>query len=70
MKTILRIYRNNRPDHFYKYTIFQDNKVIGETNSKEEIKIMLDLNGMKMYRFLGCGSNGDEINRYYMCFYN
>ena len=50
MKTILRIYRNNRPDHLYKYTLVIDNKVV-ETNSKEEIKIILDLNGMKMYLF-------------------
>ena len=69
MKTILRIYRNNRPDHLYKYTLVIDNKVV-ETNSKEEIKIMLDLNGMKMYHFLGFGGYDDSKNRFYVCFYN
>ncbi len=69
MKTILRVYRNNRPDHLYKYTLVLDNKVV-ETNSKEEIKIMLDLNGMKMYHFLGFGGYDDSKNRFYVCFYN
>ena len=69
MKTILRIYRNNRPDHLYKYTLVLDNKVV-MTNSKEEIKIMLDLNGMKMYHFLGFGGYDDSKNRFYVCFYN
>ena len=69
MKTILSIYRSNRPDHLYKYTLVLDNKVV-ETNSKEEIKILLDLNGMKMYRFLGFGGYDDSKNRFYVCFYN
>ena len=69
MKTILRIYRSNRPDHLYKYTLVLDNKVV-ETNSKEEIKIMLDLNGMKMYHFLGFGGYDDNKKRFYVCFYN
>ena len=69
MKTILRIYRNNRTDHLYKYTLVIDNKVV-ETNSKEEIKIILDLNGMKMYHFLGFGGYDDNKNRFYVCFYN
>ena len=69
MKTILRIYRNNRPDHLYKYTLVIDNKVV-ETNSKEEIKIILDLNGMKMYHFLGFGGYDDSKTRFYVCFYN
>ena len=69
MKTILRINRNNRPDHLYKYTLVLYNKVV-ETNSKEEIKIILDLNGMKMYHFLGFGGYDDSKNRFYVCFYN
>lgn len=69
MKTILRIYRNNRPDHLYKYTLVLDNKVV-MTNSKEEIKILIDLNGMKMYHFLGFGGYDDSKNRFYVIFYN
>ena len=69
MKNILRIYRNNRPDHLYKYTLVIDNKVV-MTNSKEEIKILIDLNGMKMYHFLGFGGYDDSKNRFYVIFYN
>lgn len=69
MKNILRIYRNNRPDHLYKYTLVLDNKVV-MTNSKEEIKILIDLNGMKMYHFLGFGGYDDSKNRFYVIFYN
>ena len=71
MKTILRIYRNNRPDHLYKYTLYLDDRsVMITTNSKEEIKIILDLCGMKMVHFHGIGGNYYNVNRYYVCFYN
>lgn len=69
MKAFLRIYKNVRPVHWYKYMLNLNNKTI-MTNSKEEIKMLLDLNGKKMYRFCGLGENSDHTNLYYTCYYN
>lgn len=71
MKTILMIYKNNRPFYWAKYTLYLDDRsVMITTNSKEEIKIILDLCGMKMVHFHGIGGNYYNVNRYYVCFYN
>lgn len=68
MKTILRIYRKARPLHWYKYYLDINNKVV-KTNSKEKVKMLLDLNGAKMNRFRGFGA-WNNTHLYFICYYN
>lgn len=68
MKAILRVYRKSRPVHWYKYILEINNKTV-KTNSKEEIKMLLDLNGMKMNKCSGFGGrNGTHLG--FICFYD
>lgn len=69
MKNYLRIYRNNRPVHWPKYILDFNNRTV-ETNSKEEIKMFLDLNGMKMDHFRGFRVLRNDINLCYLCVYD
>lgn len=69
MKAFLRIYKNVRPVHCPKYILDINNRTV-ETNSKEEIKMLLVLNGMKMDYFRGFRVLRNDANLCFLCAYN
>lgn len=74
MRATLSIFSNYRPDQWYKYILVINNKTVW-TNSKEEVKMLLDLNGMRMSRFLRMGrfyeyGSMKDRTSHYICYYN